>query len=240
MKKLVAALLLTVGLHSTYAEDSAAGTSLSLEAGYVDTLYINGVPRVSEAPFVGASFTSPDALFGGTALSLDITGGALLAVPEENNSESHWNLGVGKTLGFDNFGLRVGAELWRHQSGVSNIPDSTEIAAKVGLVNPVLSPYVKLVNDFELGQKGYAIGAETSFDLWGLGIAPNVSWNQFDDYDSVVASATVTYETDFLGGLTPFGTVNWVDNDFDTTNFDFASYEADGDWSWLVGLKYDF
>ena len=235
MKKLVAALLLTIGLHSAYAEDVAPSTSLSLEAGYVDTLYINGVPRVSEAPFVGATFSKPNALLG-----LDLTGGALLAIPEEETSESHWNLGLGKTLGFDSFGLRVGAELWRHQSGVSNIPDSTEIAAKVGLVNPVLSPYVKLVNDLELEQKGYALGVESSWDLWGLGIAPNVTWNQFDDYESLVASATVTYETDALGGLTPFGTVNWVDNDFDSDSFNFASYEADGDWSWLVGVRYNF
>jgi len=236
MKKLVAALMLTIGLHSTYAEDTAPSNTLTLEAGYVDTLYINGVPRVSEAPFVGGTFVKPNAL----PLGLDLTGGALLAMPEEDNSESHWNLGVGKTLGFENFGLRVGAELWRHQSGVSNIPDSTEIAAKVGLVNPVLSPYVKLVNDFELGQKGYAIGAETELSLWGLGIAPTISWNQFDDYESIVASATLTYETDLLGGLTPFGTVNWVDNDFDADSFNFASYEANGDWSWLVGLRYKF
>tara|TARA_R100000008_G_scaffold53867_2_gene32780 strand:+ start:4710 stop:5420 length:711 start_codon:yes stop_codon:yes gene_type:complete len=236
MKKLVAALMLTIGLHSTYAEDAVTSTPLTLEAGYVDTLYINGVPRVSEAPFVGGTFVKPNAL----PLGLDLTGGALLAMPEEDNSESHWNLGVGKTLGFENFGLRVGAELWRHQSGVSNIPDSTEVAAKVGLVNPVLSPYVKLVNDFELEQKGYAIGVETDWSLWGLGVSPTLSWNQFDDYESIVASATLTYETDFLGGLTPFGTVNWVDNDFDANNFNFASYEANGEWSWLAGLRYKF
>ena len=236
MKKIVAALLLTVGLHSTYAEDAVSGTSLTLEAGYVDTLYINGVPRVSEAPFVGAGFVKPNAL----PLGLDLTGGALLTIPEEDNSESHWNLGVAKTIGFDSFGIRTSADLWRHQSGVGNIPASTEFSLKAALVNPVVSPYVKLVNDFELGQKGYALGAETSLSLWGLGIAPSLSWNQFDDYDAVVASATLTYETDILGGLTPFGTVNWVDNDFDTENFDFASYEADGEWSWLLGLRYKF
>lgn len=235
MKKLVAALMLTVGLHSTYAEETAPA-SLTLEAGYVDTLYINGVARVSETPFVGAGFVRPNAL----PLGLDLTGGALLTIPEEDNSESHWNLGVAKTLGFDSFGLRVGADIWRHQSGVENISDSTEIAAKVALVNPVLSPYVKLVNDFELDQKGYALGVESSWSIWGLGLAPSLSWNQLSDYDSIVASATVTYETDILGGLTPFGTVNWVDNDFDTDSFDFASYEANGDWSWLVGLKYKF
>ena len=132
----------------------------------------------------------------------------MLTIPEEDNSESHWNLGVAKTLGFDSFGLRVGADIWRHQSGVENISDSTEIAAKVALVNPVLSPYVKLVNDFELDQKGYALGVESSWSIWGLGLAPSLSWNQLSDYDSIVASATVTYETDILGGLTPFGTVN--------------------------------
>ena len=89
--------MLTVGLHSTYAEDAVSGTSLTLEAGYVDTLYINGVPRVSEAPFVGAGFVKPNAL----PLGLDLTGGALLTIPEEDNSESHWNLGVAKTIGFD-------------------------------------------------------------------------------------------------------------------------------------------
>ncbi len=80
-------------------------------------------------------------------------------IPEEDNSESHWNLGVAKTIGFDSFGIRTSADLWRHQSGVGNIPDSTEFSLKAALVNPVVSPYVKLVNDFELGQKGYALGA---------------------------------------------------------------------------------
>ena len=107
-------------------------------------------------------------------------------------------------------------------------------------VNPVLSPYVKLVNDFELGQKGYALGVETTWDLWGATLAPEVAWYKFDDYESAGASLTVSYETDALGGLTPFGQVNYVDNDFDAATFDYASFEADGETSWLVGLRYKF
>ena len=149
MKKLVTLLFAIAGLHLSYAEEpvTTPSTSISLEAGYIDTLHVNGVPRVTETPYIAAKFSKPDALFADTALSLDVSGGALLAGPNDDVSESHRNLAVGKTLGFDSFGLRVGGEIWRHQSGTPTVPDSTEIALKVGLVNPVVSPYVKLIND---------------------------------------------------------------------------------------------
>jgi len=244
MKKLVTLLFAMTGLHLSYAEEPATtpSTSLSLEAGYIGDLYVNGVPRITDTPYVAANFSKPNALFADTALSLDVSGGALLAGLDDDNSESHWNLAVGKTVGFENFGLRVGGELWRHQSGVPNVPDSTEIAAKVSLVNPIITPYLKLVNDFDLDQKGYAVGAETSWTLpvVGWSLAPDVSWYKLDDYESFKAAATVSYPGDLLWGLSPFVTVAWVDNDFDVANFDFASFEADAEVSWLAGVRYSF
>ena len=244
MKKSVTLLFAITGLHLGYAEEPATtpSTSISLEAGYIDALYVNGVPRITETSYVAAKFSKPNVLFADTAFSLDVSGGALLAGPNEDVSESHWNLAVGKTLGFDNFGLRVGGELWRHQSGAPNVPDSTEIAAKVSLVNPIVSPYVKLINDFDLDQKGYAVGAETSWDLpfVGLSLTPDVSWYSLDDYESFRAAATVSYTGELLWGLSPFVTLTWVDNDFDVANFEFASYEADTECSWLAGVKYSF
>ena len=244
MKKLVTLLLSIVGLHLSYAEEpvTAPSTSISLEAGYIDTLHVNGVPRVTETPYIAAKFSKPNALFADTALSLDVSGGALLAGPNEDVSESHWNLAVGKTVGFENFGLRISGEIWRHQSGTPRVPDSTEIAAKVSLVNPIVSPYVKLINDFDLDQKGYAVGAETSWTLPVVGwdLTPDVSWYSLDDYESFRAAATVSYPGDLLWGLSPFVTVSWVDNDFDVADFNFASYEADGEYSWLAGVRYSF
>ena len=240
MKKLVTLLFAIIGLHLSYAEEPT--TSINLEAGYIDALYVNGVPRVTETPYVAARFEAPDALFADTALSLDVSGGALLAGPNEDGSESHWNLAGGKTGGFRNLGLRVGGEIWRHQSGTPNVPDSTEVALKVSLVNPIVAPYVKLVNDFDLDQKGFVVGAETSWTLpvVGWSLAPDVSWYKLDDYESFRAAATVSYPGDLLWGCKPFVTVSWVDNDFDVADFDFASYEADGEFSWLVGVRYSF
>ena len=244
MKKLVTLLLSIAGLHLSYAEEpvTAPSTSISLEAGYIDTLHVNGVPRVTETPYIAAKFSKPNALFADTALSLDVSGGALLAGPNEDISESHWNLAVGKTVGFESFGLRISGEIWRHQSGTPRVPDSTEIAAKVSLVNPIVSPYVKLINDFDLDQKGYAVGAETSWTLPVVGwdLTPDVSWYSLDDYESFRAAATVSYPGELLWGLSPFVTLSWVDNNFDVANFDFASYEAETEFSWLAGVRYSF
>ena len=244
MKKLGTLLFAITGLHLSYAEEptTTPSTSISLEAGYIDALHVNGVPRVTETPYVAATFAAPDALFADTAFSLDLSGGALLAGPNDDVSESHWNLAVGKTVGFKNLGLRVSGEIWRHQSGTPSVPDSTEIAAEVSLVNPIVAPYIKLVNDFDLDQKGFAVGAETNWTLPVIGwsLAPDVSWYKLDDYESFRAAATVSYPGDLLGGLTPFVTVSWVDNDFDVADFNFASYEADGEYSWLAGVKYSF
>jgi hypothetical protein len=244
MKKLVTLLLSIAGLHLCYAEEpvTTPSTSISLEAGYIDTLHVNGVPRVTETPYIAAKFSKPNVLFADTAFSLDVSGGALLAGPNEDISESHWNLGVGKTVGFDHFGLRVGGEIWRHQSGTPRIPDSTEIALKVSLVNPIVSPYVKLINDFDLDQKGYAVGAETSWTLPVVGwdLTPDVSWYSLDDYESFRAAATVSYSGELLWGLSPFVTFAWVDNDFDVANFNFASYKAESEHSWLAGVRYNF
>jgi hypothetical protein len=244
MKKLGTLLFAITGLHLSYAEEptTTPSTSISLEAGYIDTLHVNGVPRVTETPYIAATFAAPDALFADTAFSLDLSGGALLAGPNDDVSESHWNLAVGKTVGFKSLGLRVSGEIWRHQSGTPSVPDSTEIAAKVSLVNPIVSPYVKLINDFDLDQKGYAEGAETSWTLPVVGweLTPDVSWYSLDDYESFRAAATVSYPGELLWGLSPFVTFSWVDNDFDVANFDFASYEAESEHSWLAGVKYSF
>ena len=240
MKKLVTLLFAIAGLHLGYAEEPT--TSISLEAGYIDALHVNGVPRVTETPYVAAKFHAPDALFADTALSLDVSGGALLAGPNDDVSESHWNLAVGKTIGWRDLGLRVGGEIWRHQSGTPTVPDSTEVAVKVSLVNPIVAPYVKLVKDFDLDQKGFAVGAETSWTLpvVGWSLTPDVSWYSLDDYESFRAAATVSYPGDLLWGLSPFVTVSWVDNDFDVADFNFASYKADGEYSWLAGVRYSF
>ena len=244
MKKLVTLLFAITGLHLSYAEEptTTPSNSISLEAGYIDALYVNGVPRVTETPYVAVEFHAPDALFADTALSLDVSGGALLAGPNDDVSESHWNLAVGKTVGFRDLGLRLSGEIWRHQSGTSRIPDSTEVAVKVSLVNPIVAPYVKLVKDFDLDQKGFAIGAETSWTLpvVGWSFTPDVSWYSLDDYESFRAAATVSYPGDLLWGFSPFVTVSWVDNDFDVADFNFASYRADAEYSWLAGVKYSF
>ena len=244
MKKLVTLLLSIAGLHLSYAEEptTTPSTSITLEAGYIDTLYVNGVPRVTETPYIAARFSKPNVLFADTALSLDVSGGALLAGPNEDVSESHWNLAVGKTIGPENFGLRISGEIWRHQSGTVKVPDSTEIAAKVSLVNPIVSPYIKLINDFDLDQKGYAVGAETSWTLpvEGWDLTPDVSWYSLDDYESFRAAATVSYSGELLWGFSPFVTLTWVDNDFDVANFNFASYKADTEYSWLTGVRYSF
>ncbi len=241
MKKLFGTFILSAGLCSLSAEDSdASAYTISLEAGYTSQVIVNGVAKHGDgAPYMGFGFNKP--------LSLANVYGSAKLVPEPDGdtSQSHWTIGLSKELTVGDWGLGVAAEASRHQHGAS-IPDSTELAAGVSLVNPWVTPYVKAVTDLDLDQDGYALGIKKDFSLGGdslsLTITPVVEWYKFTDYDSFVAGADVSAHVPngFFSHFKPFASISYVDSNIDLANFKFASEEIDGDVNVTAGLKYSF
>ena len=244
MKKLISTFILSACLCSLSANDGNESDlstyNISLEAGYTSQLVVNGVAKHGDGvPYMGFGFNKP--------LTLANVYGSAKLVPEPNGdtSQSHWTIGLSKTLAVGDWGLEVAAEASRHQHGVW-IPDSTELAAGVALVNPWVTPYVKAVTDLDLDQDGYALGVKKAFTLGGdslsLSVTPVVEWYKFTDYDSFVAGIdlSASVQNGFFSHFQPFGSIAYVDSDIDGANFNFASHHLDGDVNATVGLKYSF
>jgi len=241
MKRLFSTFMLSVGLCSLSAEDGDASKyTISLEAGYTSQVVVNGVAKHGDGvPYMGFGFNKPLSL-------VNVYGSAkLVPEPDGDASQSHWTIGLSKELAVGDWGLEVAAEASRHQHGVW-IPDSTELAAGVALVNPWVTPYVKAVTDLDLEQDGYVLGVKKDFSLGGdslsLSITPVVEWYKFTDYDSFLAGVDVSANVSngFFSHFKPFAAVSYVDSNIDLADFNFASEEIDGDVTVTTGLMYSF
>ena len=119
------------------AADTESTISASINAGYNNHYIVNGLAKTSESAFAG--FDIGKAYFGVDAY----VGGVIL--PNSNNiDESHWKVGVGKALKItEKFSLRGDLQALRHQSSIVGGRNSTELAPKIALVNPYLTPYIR-------------------------------------------------------------------------------------------------
>ena len=245
MKKLLSTFILSASLCSLNANDGNQSDlstyNISLEAGYTSQLVVNGVARHGDrSAFAGFGFNKSLSL-------LDVKGSALL-VPEPNgdSSQSHWSLGVGKDIALGGWGLGLDADV-AYRQHAAGIPDSTELSATASLLNPLATPFVKVLSDLDLEQDGFSVGVTKSFDLLGadsfsLNVTPAVEWFEYTDYNSFLAAVdlNLTVENGFFSHFQPFGSITYVDSDIDTANFNFASKHLDGDVNVTVGLKYSF
>ncbi len=75
----------------------------------------------------------------------------------------------------------------RHQSSIVGGRNSIELAPKIALVNPYLTPYIRGSHDFNLKQSGYIVGVERPTDVFGwVTVTPALEYGKFTDYDVVV------------------------------------------------------
>ena len=119
---------------------------------------------------------------------------------------------------------------------------NNELAGTLGLVTPLVTPFVGQTYDWRLEQNGLTFGLTKSYSIELQGeewftLAPKVAYHVFEDYESVEAGARLALTK---WQLSPFVGVNYVDNDFDTQNFNFATDEVDGDVIWTGGLSINF
>lgn len=229
-KLLIVSILASVAV---FAADNEAPINASVTAGYNNHYIVNGLAKTGGQGFAG--FTIGTAYFGVDTY----LGGVVL--PDSNGlDESHWNIGAGKSFKItENFSLRADLQALRHQSAIVGGRNSIEIAPKIALVNPYVTPYLRGSHDFHLGQSGYIVGLERPTDVFGwFTVTPAVEYGKFTDYDVVAAKIGVSRT--FFNHMTPYVDVGWYDNNFSPAKYNFAAQEFSGDIVAVAGVRWTF
>ena len=230
IKLFIGSILASVAV---FAADTESTIKASINAGYNNHYIVNGLAKTGGQAFAGFNI-------GSTYFGIDgYVGGVVL--PDANSiDESHWNVGVGKAFKItDKFSLRADLQGLRHQSSIVGGRNSVEIAPKIALVNPYLTPYIRGSHDFDLGQSGYVVGVERPTDVFGwFTLTPSVEYGKFTDYE--VAAAKVGISRTFFNHLQPYAEVGWYDNNFSAAKYKFATQEFSGDIVATAGVRWNF
>jgi len=235
MKNMFKSLMVTASLLVALSITAADNASVGVTAGYNNNYIVNGVVRNNASTLIAVdaikSLKYADVYLKGTLL------------PNNNLDQSHWVVGAGKSFDvFADFVLRSETDVTRHQSGVAGIPNSTEFGTKLSLKNSYVTPYVRVSHDYDLDQTGVSAGLYRVQDLpFGFTVTPLVEYGKFTDYQALVGKVTVArpFETVF-GTVTPFADVGYVDNDFSTSKYNFATKELNGAVVVSAGLNLKF
>ena len=229
-KLFIASFLASVAV---FAADTESTITASINAGYNNHYIVNGLAKTEGAAIagfdIGKTYYGVDAYVGGVVL------------PDSNGlDESHWKIGAAKTFSVtEKVGLRFDLQALRHQSSIVGGRNSIEIAPKISLINPIVTPYIRGSHDFKLAQSGYIVGLERPTDVFGwFTVTPAIEYGKFTDYE--VAAAKVGVSRTFFNHLQPYAEVGWYDNNFDATKYNIATREFGGDIVATAGIRWNF
>ena len=218
---------------AVFAADTESTINASINAGYNNHYIVNGLAKTDGAAFagfdIGKTYYGVDAYVGGVVL------------PDSNGlDESHWKVGAAKNVSVtEKVALRFDLQALRHQSSIVGGRNSIEIAPKVSLINPIVTPYIRGSHDFSLDQSGYAVGLERPTDVFGwFTLTPAVEYGKYTDYE--VVAAKIGISRTFFNHLQPYAEVGWYDNDFSLTKYKIASSEFSGDIVATAGVRWTF
>jgi len=230
IKKYIVSILASVAV---FAAENEAPITASVSAGYNNHYIVNGLAKTGGQGYagftIGKEYLGVDTYLGGVVL------------PDSNGlDESHWNVGLGKSLKMtEKFSLRGDFSVLRHQSAIVGGRNSIEIAPKIALVSPYVTPYLRGSHDFNLKQSGYIVGLERPTDVFGwFTVTPAIEYGKFTDYD--VVAAKIGASRTFFNHLQPYVEVGWYDNNFNPSKYKFASAEFNGDIVTNAGLRWTF
>jgi len=234
MMKLFKSILLSVLTSvAVFAAQSDSNVTASVEGGYATHYIVNGLAKTKGDPFfgakIGASYSLADVYAAGTV----IPNGATF-------DESHWLMGVGKTLKLsDMFGVRVDAYGQRHQSSIQGGINSTETDVGLAITNKFITPYIRGSYDLDINQRGYFIGGERPTSVFGLFTAtPTVEYGKLTDYTTL--SVRLKVSRVLFGHVEPFVEVGWYDNTFSVSKYNFAVKQFKGDIEAQAGIRWNF
>ena len=168
MKNMNKVLIVTTMLFLSMFKSQADNSSVTVSSGYVSEYLVNGVARSASSAFIGVAAQK-------STKYVDIgVNGTLL--PDSNFDQSHWGLTLGNDLiKSDTGALNLTFGATRHQSGIVNIPNSTEFDVKLTLDNKYIVPYVRGTYDIDLELGGFFGGVYRVQELpLGAVIVPSV------------------------------------------------------------------
>lgn len=232
-KNILSALIAVLVSGSVYAD----GVNLGVSGAYSSDYIVNGTVRATDA-FKGGINASKD--IGPFVLSLNsdfITDG------DGGTEQAHWGVSGSKAFEVGGYGLTLNAGAIRHhQGGVSGIQNSLEFGAGATLATPLADVTLRGIADVDLEQYGFAVGIARTFDLVEkVTITPSLEYGSLSDYDYWTASATLQRPIEVaIGTVSPFVSVNVIDNSFDNGANGLAAEILDVDVVVVTGLSLSF
>ena len=243
MKKLFLSMLFVGSCAFTNAQEVSAEPSFTAIAGYADEINIRGLSYGGDGFLAGINGKFPVSLFD---QDLTINAGAYNLLASEEDTQSHFHIGVGKGLEVAGLGLKASGGISSHQIADAAIDSSVAVKGTVELTSDPLSitdwvtPSVSLWKDVDYGFTGVTWGLKRDLELGLLNkdwtITPSVGWGIGDEYDYTQLSVGVSTDLELLGTVwEPNVNITYLDNDVDVDGL-----KADEQVSVWFGLKYNF
>lgn len=239
MKKLFLSMLLVGSCALTSAQEVSAEPSFTATAGYADEINIRGLSYGGDGFLAGINGKFPVG-------DWIINAGAYHLLASEEDTQSHFHIGLGKGWEVAGLGLKTSGGISSHQIAASAIDSSVAIKGTVELTSDPLSitdwvtPSVSLWKDVDYGFTGVTWGLKKDLEYNLLSkdwtITPSVGWGIGDDYDYTQLSVGLSTDLELFGvAWEPNINVTYLDNDVD-----IKGLKADEQVSVWLGLNYKF
>ena len=243
MKKLFLTTLLIGSCLSLSAQEVAPKPSFTAIAGYADEINIRGLSYGGDGFLAGINGKFPVTLLD---QSWTIDSGAYHLLASEEETQSHFHIGLGKGWEIGGFGLKTSGGISSHQIANPAIDSSVAVQGTVKLASDPLgvsewvTPSISLWKDVDYGFTGATWKVEKDFGLNLLGkdlsLTPSVAWGIGDEYDYTQLSLGASTDIELFGTTwEPNVNITYLDNDVDVDGL-----KADEQVSVWLGMKYKF
>lgn len=221
-------------------EVQAEEPSFSAITGYADEINIRGLSYGGDGFLTGINGKFP--VKGG----LTINAGAYHLLASEEDTQSHFHIGVSKGWSIADIGLKTSGGISSHQIADPAIDSSVAVGATIEVTeDPIgisewVTPSVSLWKDVDYGFTGATWGLHKTWEVSAVNkdwkITPSVKWGISDEYDYTQFGVGISTDVSLWGTtVEPNIKITHLDNDVDVVGL-----QADKQTSVWVGLKYAF
>tara|TARA_Y100000356_G_scaffold81259_1_gene67477 strand:+ start:403 stop:1125 length:723 start_codon:yes stop_codon:yes gene_type:complete len=240
MKKLFLTMLIIGSCaFANVQEVKAEEPSFTATTGYADEILIRGLSYGGDGFLAGISGKFPTKGF-------TINAGAYHLLASEEDTQSHFHIGLGKDWSIGDIGLNTSGGISSHQIADPGIDSSVAVGGTVKLTEDPLgitnwvTPSVSLWKDVDYGFTGATWGLAKTLEVPALSkdwkITPSLKWGIGDEYDYTQVGVGISTDVTVFGTtLAPELRITHLDNDVD-----IPALEADKQTSVWFGVKYAF
>ena len=240
MKKLFLSILIigSCVLFNTQ-EVKAEEPSFTAVTGYADEILIRGLSYGGDGFLTGINGKIP-------VKSLTLRAGAYHLLASEENTQSHFHIGLGRDWDVGGVGLNTSVGISSHQIADPAIDSSVAVSGTIKITeDPIgiskwVTPSLSFWKDVDYGFAGATWGLQKTLEVSALSkdwkITPSAKWGISDEYDYTHLAVGISTDLTVFGAtIEPNIKVSHLDNDVDV-----AALHADNQTSVWVGFKYAF